>query len=104
MKRVWSPVAVTASLLCLFTGGFVVARDTAMLAGTQQNRQSARLAIDIQAHHALAPVQIRTPGAGVDGNATETLATASARLKPAAPIPAGRRRGRASTTAAVNTR
>jgi hypothetical protein len=88
----WAPAAAAASLICVFTGGLMVAHQTPDAPRMQVGRQQT----------ALAPTAILNPGTtglAVRASAApgaEGLALASARRKPVAPVPAGRRRGRST--------
>lgn len=102
--RGWAPAAVAAALLCVFTGGIFVARETSLASGTQQEVLAGS-----PMHLGVGPVSgsplVRVAGAGTDAaTGTKNLAIASARTKPAAPISAGRIRGRGTSMGAPNSR
>jgi len=82
--RFWAPAALAASLICVFTGGFIVARQTPGAIEVSRQARAMLPALPPAASHsgvlALPP--------------SSSLATASARRKPVTPVPAGRQRGR----------
>ncbi len=98
VRTAWSRTGiiapVAASLLCVLTGGFLVARETA--------RQAQHLpSIALRSLKHTTSLTINSPAGGSSaavGPGLPALATASARSKPMRLIPAGRRRGRASAT------
>ncbi len=102
--RGWSPVAATASLLCLFAGGLLVAREGSLAAHRATIAHSTQLGQTIDGQKAPA-AQVPTPAkdAGPALGASR-LATAGARRTPAGAIAAGHRRGRAGTSAPTRSR
>lgn len=88
----WAPVAAAASLICVFTGGYLVAHQAPDAPRMQVGRQQAAPAPSATFNPGTPVLEIRASAAPVG----EGLAIASARRKPVAPVPAGRRRGRST--------
>jgi hypothetical protein len=106
--RGWAPAALAASLICVFAGGLMVERETAMqqqsqrqqsgvvpqVAGSMPEVTGSMLAAGKSSAAATPQSEAAVPGdvrPGLNG-----LRTASARLRPTVPVPVGRRHGRAS--------
>ncbi len=98
--RGWAPIAATASLFCLFTGGLLVARESTLAAHRVLAAQSAETTNQaiIHAHQGKAAAAQSPAMAQDEGPETgmARLSTAAARRTPPAPLAAGHRRGRAT--------
>ena len=90
--RGWAPVAATASLLCIITGGVLVAREGALAAHSTAAAQITQTSDQLQAHAAHLSATTKD---GRSANEVSRMSTAAARRFPAAPIAASHRRGRA---------
>jgi hypothetical protein len=98
--RGWAPAAVAAALLCVFTGGIFVAHETSLAFRTPQEVLAGSPGRPGAVPVSGSPLMRDTDAAA----GTKTLATASARSKPATPIYAGHRRGRATAIGTHNSR
>ncbi len=104
-SRGWTAAAMTAALICVFTGGILVARETSLRSPTQQDALTAGSPTRLGAEAASGALPMRVAGAGTSATTeTKNVATASARRKPATPILAGRMRGRAAALGVQNRR
>jgi hypothetical protein len=104
--RGWAPAALAASLVCVFAGGLMAGRVTSAAIEGQSQTQQARdvphvtgstRGSNLEGGRRSLAVVAQPPAAAAPGDSrvgSSGLSTASARLRPAVPVPAGRRRGR----------
>ena len=95
----WGLVAATASLLCIVTGGALVAREGSLAA----HRAATALFQSEEANERAKAVAMHTP-ALAEAIKPARMAIAAARRSPATPVAAGHRRGRANATARLQVR
>jgi len=94
----WAPSALAASLICVFAGGWMVAHETSKSIEQQSERRQVSILVPLASGSMPGGKRIPGPASppGTAGAADIGMSTASARLRPAVPVPAGRRRGRAN--------